>query len=290
MRRLAAFVLGTVSALAQGVASTPLTIAAGSAADVYSTGGTPWTVPPGPPAPAPGLPTLRYGTSFKYDIPVVSGLYAVSLVFAEPNAAAPGARVFTAAINGQVSPPIDVFALTHADNAPYTFVGYALAGAGGIHLQFTGLIGNAIVSQIQVTGVLFGVAAGTVPIATLAATNPGALYFTLDGINAVTLCVAATQTPGCPGAPAAAAMVPLFDATGKQVGTTPLYAYSAQDAQGITTGPAFWIPMLGAASSTVPAAAIQGQTAWQLGIPLAGLPSASRSAPAPIPQQAIPRK
>ncbi|MGC2151101.1 MAG: hypothetical protein WA618_03600 [Terriglobales bacterium] len=46
----------------------------------------------------------------------------------------------------------------------------------------------------------------TVPIQTLVASSPGALYWTPDQINAVVLCVAGTASPGCPG-PAVAANV-----------------------------------------------------------------------------------
>ena len=83
------------------------------------------------------------------------------------------------------------------------------------------------------------VAAGVAqPITTLAANAPGALYFTLVGVNAVTLCVAGTQSPGCPASPVAALLVPYSDGTVRSS-----FAYSAQNSQGVKTGPAFWVPM-----------------------------------------------
>jgi hypothetical protein len=47
-----------------------------------------------------------------------------------------------------------------------------------------------------------------IPIATLAAQSPGAMYWTPDQINAVVLCVAGTASPGCPGPPLAAGVQP----------------------------------------------------------------------------------
>ena len=97
------------------------------------------------------------------------------------------------------------------------------------------------------------VAAGVAqPITTLAANTPGALYFTLDGINAVTLCVAGTQTPGCPGTPVAAGRFPLVDPAGNPAAARPVYAYSAQDSTGKKPGPAFWVPLESQTASTNP--------------------------------------
>jgi hypothetical protein len=133
------------------VVASPLTINAGSATDQYFTGGKAWTMP----AAAAPFPTLRFGASFSYDVSVVPGLYSIALVMVEPNALANGQRLFTVTINGQETGPIDVFSLVHADNVSTVFMGYALAGVGAIHLQFTGKTGNAIVSQIVISKVEF---------------------------------------------------------------------------------------------------------------------------------------
>lgn len=103
--------------------------------------------------PGPGCPACT--NSFSYDIPVVAGLYSVALVMVEPNATRDGQRLFSVTINGQETGPIDVFSLVHADNVSTVFIGYALAGVGAIHIKFTGIVGNAIVSQIVILQMQF---------------------------------------------------------------------------------------------------------------------------------------
>ena len=97
---------------------------------------------------------LRYGSSFAYNIPVPPGWYNVDLILVEPNALTPRQRLFTVSVNGQMTDPIDVFASAPGDNVPYTVHLQALAGVGYVKLQFQGLAGNAIVSEIVVTPVI----------------------------------------------------------------------------------------------------------------------------------------
>jgi|SRR5882724_4141579 len=124
-----------------------ITIPAGSPNDQYFTGGVgAWPVP----LVSPNA-FLRYGTNFKYDIPLANGIYTVSVVMAEPNKTAAGQRIFTVSANGQTSGPIDLFRITGGINQPYTLPMLALVGAGFLRLQFTASAGNAVVSSITAT-------------------------------------------------------------------------------------------------------------------------------------------
>jgi Malectin domain len=134
-------------ALAQTTTIVPVRdILCGSPTDQYFSGGVAWTMPQGA---QPAF--LRYGTSFGYNIPVPNGWYNVSLTLVEPNATVARQRQFTVTVNGQTTDSIDVFSLAGADNVAYTYSLQALAGAGYVKLQFQGVVGNAIVSEIIVT-------------------------------------------------------------------------------------------------------------------------------------------
>lgn len=132
-------------ALAAPLFSQPL-ISCGTSADVNFTGGFAFTDTTL--SPDPQFQSMRYGSSFRYDIPLAPGLYAVSLSFIEPNKTAAGQRRFTVAIAGQQTPVLDLFAL--AGRQPYTLRTIALVGAGLLAIQFSGVLGNAVVSTIQV--------------------------------------------------------------------------------------------------------------------------------------------
>jgi len=96
---------------------------------------------------------MRFGSSFRYDVPVLSsGPYFVQLIFKEPNKTAAGQRVFTVDINGQTSPPIDVFAAAGINTA-YTLPAWAWATWPMLHIQFTATTGNAIVSEIRISAI-----------------------------------------------------------------------------------------------------------------------------------------
>ncbi len=123
-----------------------ITIAAGSPTDQYFVGGVgAWAMP----LPAP-LSFLRYGTSFKYDIPLPRGMYSIDVTVVEPNKTGPNQRLLTITANGQTTSKIDVFAATGGINVPLNVPMMALVGAGWLHLQFTAVLGNAIVSEIVV--------------------------------------------------------------------------------------------------------------------------------------------
>ncbi len=136
----------------------PITIAAGSPTDQYFAGGSVWApcTPGQNPSTCwevslpPPLSFLRYGTSFKYDIPLPRGLYSIDVTVVEPNKTGPNQRLFTITANGQTTSNIDVFSATGGINVPLNVPMMALVGAGWLHLQFTAVTGNAIVSEIVV--------------------------------------------------------------------------------------------------------------------------------------------
>lgn len=115
--------------------------------DQYFSGGTVWG-----PDQQPGLTlgALRYGVTFSYRIPVDPDSYFVTLTFVEPNKTAAGQRTFTVAVNGQVSDPLDVFALGGAGVVKKQY--FAIASTGIIQLDFKGVTGNALVSRIEIMG------------------------------------------------------------------------------------------------------------------------------------------
>jgi hypothetical protein len=130
----------------------------------YAHGGILWNQPDMGPG---SLTTLRYGPEFSYDIPIEPGNYVVSLTFVEPNQSAAGKRVFTVKVNDQESGLIDVFgdlarfggcpAFTCATSPGSARKAYTLRfltivtnGDAWVHLNFQGLIGNAIINQITI--------------------------------------------------------------------------------------------------------------------------------------------
>ncbi len=124
-----------------------VSIESGSASDQYFVGGIgAWPMPLATP-----LAFLRFSPSFKYEIPLPNGLYNILIVMAEPNKTGPGQRIFTITANAQTTSPIDLYALTRAQNVPYQVWMQALVGAGWLHLQFSASVGSAVVSQIVVS-------------------------------------------------------------------------------------------------------------------------------------------
>lgn len=99
------------------------------------------------------LATLRYGTSFSYDVPVAgNGVYTIALEMVEPNKTGIGQRVFTVTANGTISAPIDLFALTGGQKRKYSLTMTANVTASVVHLQFVGTAGqNAVISAITIT-------------------------------------------------------------------------------------------------------------------------------------------
>lgn len=150
MKRLALLLVSGVWISAQVVS-----IAAGSsapvgtyAADRYFSGGT--ARPLDATIGAGIYQTTRFGTSFSYHIPVPPGFYSIQVRLSDPTSTGPGQRRFTIGVNGNVSAPIDLYALVGA-RTPYTLPLYAVAGAGYINLVFTSTVGNATVSGIDIS-------------------------------------------------------------------------------------------------------------------------------------------
>ncbi|MDR2327936.1 MAG: hypothetical protein LBE51_21365 [Acidovorax sp.] len=93
----------------------------------------------------------RHGQAFSYDIPLANGDYAVTLGFFEPTAKAVGERVFNVKANGaKVVADMDVFARA-GDSNTATATSFKVAVKDGrLQLDFEGVKGNAIVSNISV--------------------------------------------------------------------------------------------------------------------------------------------
>ncbi len=94
--------------------------------------------------------TLRYGPSFSYDVPITNGFYTVKFDFLEPNKTAANQRIFTITANGQQSDPIDVFAMAGV-NIPTSTSLLVMVGNGHLRINFAAIIGNAVVSAIEIT-------------------------------------------------------------------------------------------------------------------------------------------
>jgi len=122
-----------------------ISIDCGSATDTAFLGGSPYADASmgGPP-----LNALRYGTRFSYRIAAPPGVYLVKLSFVEPNATAAGRRLFTVTINGQTSDAIDIFKEVGLKKE-HILMPTAISYWGFVKIDFAGVIGNAVVTQIQ---------------------------------------------------------------------------------------------------------------------------------------------
>jgi parallel beta-helix repeat protein len=106
------------------------------------------------PAPQSVYQTWRYG-NFTYTIPNLTpgATYTVRLDFSENIATAPGQRVFNVAINGtQVLTNFDIFVAAGGQYKAIARTFTAVADSTGtITIQFTGVVGPARVSGIEIT-------------------------------------------------------------------------------------------------------------------------------------------
>ncbi|WP_151637665.1 glycoside hydrolase family 2 TIM barrel-domain containing protein [Noviherbaspirillum aerium] len=128
--------------------------------DNFFSGGTPVTLNPttaiggiGSTVPEEGRvwDAYREGASFSYEVPLANGSYRVTLGLLEPTATSAGARVFTVDANGVKAADVDVFARAGARNTA-TSASFATTVTGGkLRLDFRGVTGNAIVSNIAIT-------------------------------------------------------------------------------------------------------------------------------------------
>lgn len=145
-------------------------------ADRYATGG---TIDATNIAGATGVfATERWGTNFRYDIPVPNGTYAITLRFIECCNGAVGKRVFNVAINGAtVLDHFDIYA-EKGWGTPNDRTITATATDGAIHIAFSALSGYPDVPQV----------AGIIVVGGPAVTSPPAT-------PAKTPTVAPTATP-----------------------------------------------------------------------------------------------
>lgn len=93
----------------------------------------------------------REGSAFSYQIPKANGNYTVTLGFLEPTATAAGQRVFNVAANGvsQIA-NLDVFSVAGAKNTAIARSFPVTVSNGTLTLNFTGVVGKAILSNIAV--------------------------------------------------------------------------------------------------------------------------------------------
>lgn len=130
-------------------------IDAGSTSDQFFVGGGVWK--PGvtgyEPLGDPPFDTLRYGTAFSYVFDVEPGFYRVRLRMIEPNKTGAGMRRFQVTTNGVSSGTIDLFERAGL-KVPYVLDQFAVVNDGKLTIAFRGLIGNAVVSAIDVSSAL----------------------------------------------------------------------------------------------------------------------------------------
>ena len=93
----------------------------------------------------------REGSAFSYQIPKANGNYTVTLGFVEPSATAAGQRVFSVAANGvNAITNLNVFSAAGAKNTAIARSFPVTVSNGTLTLNFTGVVGKAIVSNIAV--------------------------------------------------------------------------------------------------------------------------------------------
>jgi Malectin domain len=124
--------------------------------DAFFSGGATWTncgsatTPACPGAVAPPYFNLRYQTSFYYTLQVSPGFYNLTLAFLEPNKTGPGQRLFNVTINGQGAlNSFDIFQASGGQLHPITRAFPVVSTSGAIQVVFTGIVGNAVVSGLQ---------------------------------------------------------------------------------------------------------------------------------------------
>ncbi|RZL42165.1 MAG: hypothetical protein EOP72_06605 [Variovorax sp.] len=93
----------------------------------------------------------REGPDFSYEVPVANGTYRVTLGFVEPTATAAGARVFNVAAEGVGRlANLDLFAATGAIRTATARSFDVTVADGRLTLNFVGVTGRAIVSNIAI--------------------------------------------------------------------------------------------------------------------------------------------
>ncbi|WP_076068525.1 glycoside hydrolase family 2 [Sphingomonas montana] len=101
-----------------------------------------------------GAPLLyaswRAGQAFRYVLPLPAGRYRVTLHLFDPVETVAGRRIFTVRAGGGAPERIDIVARAGAGLRATTMVLPATAAGGGLTLDFVGVVGEAVVSAIDV--------------------------------------------------------------------------------------------------------------------------------------------
>ncbi len=151
------------------------TDAAGNAwqSDAMYAGGARWTSANQPALATQPIPyqAERYGASFSYSLPTATGDYTITLGFLEvrTDASVPpiaiGQRVFSVSINGAVvQPALDIFAAA-GSLVPYSLT-FHITTTGPIVIALASIVGNAVLSSIQVDSVAVAQPAAFAPYLT----------------------------------------------------------------------------------------------------------------------------
>lgn len=129
------------------------------AADSKVGGGAAWTIANQPALASQPVPyqALCYSTAtipFSRAFTVPAGNYSVTLKWIEPNKTAAGQRTFTATINGApVAIGLDIFSVTGGALKPYDQTYQVAAPGGSIQVTIAGVIGNGLLSAVQIDSV-----------------------------------------------------------------------------------------------------------------------------------------
>jgi hypothetical protein len=135
--------------------------------DTGSSGGTPYitTMPITGTADPTLFQTMRFGTSFAYGFAVANGSYILNLNFADPADQLIGERTMNVSVNGQsLLTNFDVVAQANGGLRAVTREFPVTVTTGQIILQFTGMVGYAIINAIEIlpqTGVTVALAPAT---------------------------------------------------------------------------------------------------------------------------------
>jgi beta-galactosidase len=94
---------------------------------------------------------MRYGTSFSYAIPAANGTYTVNFKFTEPTATGVGQRKFDVSLEGTlVLDDLDIYSAAGGSLKALDRSFNTTVSDGKLNIAFTGVVGNALVSTIEV--------------------------------------------------------------------------------------------------------------------------------------------